>query len=117
MPVKVNTILLGLGLIGLVGCATGGVKRGHIVMKTSDRTAHVALASGEVQVGDHVELYHNECTKEGGGLKNGGGIRTCRKIEGGHGVVSQLFDSDYAKVEFPEGTNFTEGDTIEKHAH
>jgi hypothetical protein len=114
---NVKLILAASSILALAGCATGGPKRGQVVMRTSDSEAHVALGSGEVKVGDHVELYHNECTRAGGGEKGSGGPRSCKKISTGHGEVTELFDADYSLVKFPEGTKFAEGDTIEKHAH
>ena len=115
---KTHVILASAALMFLVGCAHGGIKRGHVVMKTSDTTAHVGLATGDVKVGDHVALYHNECKGGGGGRKGEAlGPRVCKKVATGHGVVTELFDADYAQVEFPSGTSFTEGDTIEKHDH
>jgi hypothetical protein len=116
-PMKTNLLFASSLLVLLAGCSTG-IKRGQVVMKTSDRIAHVALATDEVNVGDHVELYHNECERDTGGGKNGASVRTnCRKVGTGHGVVTELFDADYAQVEFPDGTKFSEGDTIEKHTH
>jgi hypothetical protein len=113
---KTKLLLVSSIVVLLAGCASGRIKRGHVVMKTSDRTAHVALATDEVKVGDHVELYHNECERGAGTGKTV--IRTnCKRVGSGHGVVTELFDADYAQVEFPEGTKFTEGDTIEKHEH
>lgn len=113
---NLRVMMTGLSFLALAGCATGGVNRGHVVMKTSDEVAHVALAANEVKVGDHVELYHNECTGGGGG-KNGLGPRSCKKVETGHGEVTEVLNEDYVAVKFPQGTKFAEGDTIEKHAH
>ena len=106
--------VLGLLVLGLAGCATGGIKRGHVVMKMSEDEAHVALGAGEVQVGDHVELYHHQCAPIGA-IKTG--IRECKKVEAGHGNVTQVLNPDYSIVKFPQGTKFAEGDTVEKHQH
>lgn len=111
---KLTAMIIVLSALIAAGCATDHVKRGQVVMKTSERVAHVALASDEVKVGDHVELYYNQC-KASGGEK--GTVRNCKKIAGGHGTVTALFDPDYSEVEFPEGTKFGEGDTVERHAH
>lgn len=105
-------------IIALTGCASGGVKRGQVVMKTSGDEAHVGFGSTDVNVGDHVELYHNECTRETVGKNGGGGgTRSCTKVGTGHGEVTQIINGDYSLVKFAPGTKFTEGDTVEKHAH
>jgi hypothetical protein len=109
---KTKAIIVTASVLLLAGCATGGPKRGHVVMKTGEGIAHVALGRGEVQVGDHIELYQNRCA--GGGK---GTDRTCKKISKGHGEITELFDADYSLAKFPEGTQFTEGDTVEKHSH
>jgi hypothetical protein len=112
-----KVIAAAVGLLFFAGCGTAGIKRGHVVMKTSGQKAHVAMATGEVQVGDHVELYHNECKIRGVAGDKGFGSKECKKVSTGHGVVTALFDADYAEVEFPAGVSFSEGDTIEKHSH
>lgn len=98
----------------LVSCASGGVKRGSVAMKISDNQAHVGMGGKEVKVGDHLVLYRNECT---GGAGKDSADRECRKVEAGHGEVSKILSNDYSAVTFPDGTKFTEGDTLEKHAH
>lgn len=104
--------------LAMSGCATRSIKRGHVVMKISDRLAHVALLPKEVALGDHVELYHNKCDIKGVAGGDGGfGAQVCKKISTGHGIVKKVFDADYVEVEFPTGTTFTEGDTVEKHGH
>ncbi len=108
-------LISALSILVFAGCASS-IKRGHVVMKTSDTDAHVAMGNGEVSVGDHVELYHNRCVPVGSGGK-GGGSRECQKVSGGHGEVTNVINGDYSTVKFPEGTQFSEGDTIEKHAH
>ena len=100
----------------LVSCASGGgVKRGSVAMKVSDNIAHVGMGGSEVKVGDHLVLYRNECT--GGGSGKDRADRACKKVETGHGEVSQILSNDYSAVTFPTGTKFSEGDTLEKHAH
>lgn len=98
----------------LVSCASGGVQRGSVAMKISDSTAHVGIGGKEVKVGDHLVLYRNECS---GGAGKDTADRTCQKIETGHGEVTQILNNDYSTVTFPAGTKFSEGDTLEKHAH
>ncbi|MES3038378.1 MAG: hypothetical protein V4736_10770 [Bdellovibrionota bacterium] len=113
---KMKSTIVVLSLVALGGCATGGVKRGHVVMKMSDDEAHVAMGAGEVKVGDHVQLYRNQCSTTGAGIK-GDPKQTCKKIGVGHGEVTAALNNDYSTVKFPDGTKFSEGDTIEKHGH
>jgi hypothetical protein len=101
----------------LVGCAT--TRRGSVVMKVSETEAHVVLGKNEVNTGDHIELYRNICPPaRGTGRSGDGGSRgPCRKESTGHGEIIQTLNEDYSVVKFPPGTQFSEGDTIEKHAH
>jgi hypothetical protein len=84
-------------------------------MKLNDTKAHVGIGSSEVAVGDHVELYRNQCKNDAPG-RNEGSVN-CTKKEIGHGVVTQVLSTDYSEVTFDPGVEFHEGDTIEKHAH
>lgn len=107
--------LASIVLLG-AGCASQMVHRGVIAMKMSDTEAHVGMGSNEIKAGDHIKLYRNVCTG-GSGRRESGTERTCRKESLGHGKISKILTPDYSVVEFPAGTKFSEGDTIEKHAH
>lgn len=98
----------------LSACAT--THRGSVVMKVNDTEAHVGMGQKELNVGDHIQLYHNACTGVGGG-RSGMNNRICKKEFTGHGEVTQLLNDDYSVVKFPQGISFSEGDTIEKHTH
>lgn len=114
---KLSKIVLVFVVIALSACASG-VKRGVVAMKITDTDAHVGVGQDEVKVGDHVELYRNVCTgTNSGGRGDGGGTRSCKKESTGHGEVTQILNPDYSVVKFPKGTEFSEGDMIEKHAH
>ncbi len=101
------------GLVIFSGCASS-VQRGVVAMKISDREAHVGIGAKEIAVGEHIELYRNECDSSAGEKRAKG---ACRKVPGGHGTVTEILNDDYAVVQFPEGTKFSEGDTMEKHSH
>lgn len=114
---KIKKLILVTVIFGLAtGCATG-VKRGVVAMKVSDTEAHVGIGQDELNVGDHVELYHNVCSGSGPGRSGSGADRSCKKDPTGHGEVTQILNQDYSVVKFPSGTKFSEGDMIEKHAH
>jgi hypothetical protein len=104
-----------LGLVFLAGCASS-VHRGVVAMKVADEEAHVGLGSDELAVGDHVELYHNECTSTAAG-ERGRSAKSCKKVSTGHGVVTEIINKDYSVVKFADGTKFSEGDTVERHIH
>lgn len=110
-----KSFLLSISLILFVGCASS-IQRGVVAMKISDQEAHVGIGADELAVGDHVELYHNECQSYPLGEK-GRSARSCKKVPYGHGEVIELLNKDYSVVKFPAGTKFSEGDTIEKHGH
>jgi hypothetical protein len=89
-----------------VAACSHQMMRGSVVMKTTDTDAHVCLGRGEVAVGDHVHLFHNDCV--------GQKAAQCRRVLVGDGTVMQLFDDHYSLVRFPMGTAFAEGDTVER---
>jgi hypothetical protein len=118
---KVIRNIFGILLLAsfIVACA-GTTRRGSVVMKLNESEAHISMGQGDVNVGDHVELYRNICTStrnDNVGERHGGGKVTCEKKLYGHGEVSQLLGNDYALVKFPAGVAFAEGDTVEKHSH
>jgi hypothetical protein len=90
-------------IAALIGCTTTRAERGVVAMKMNDTEAHVDIGSPALAVGDHVELYHHICEK-----------RVCHKHIGGEGVVSKIVSGDYSVVEFPAGTEFSQGDAVEK---
>lgn len=102
-------------LVILAGCATT-VHRGVVAMKVGEEEAHVGIGSDELAVGDHVELYHNECQSSPVG-ERARSVSKCKKVSYGHGEVTEIINNDYSVVKFPSGTKFTEGDTVEKHVH
>ena len=116
--------LMGLGIAAATFAASGCTTtshRGSVAMKVSETEAHVGLGGGEVKEGDHVELFKNICsdaTVTGGSRADGGTtLRSCRKERIGHGNVAKVLGDDYSLVKFPDGTEFSEGDIIEKHSH
>ncbi len=116
MNVILKSVVLASVIFNLTGCASV-VKRGVIAMKISNTEAHVGIGQEEVSVGDHVELYRNECTGKGTGRDGGEPTVFCQKISTGHGSVTKIYNQDYSVVKFPSGTKFSEGDMIEKYSH
>lgn len=106
-----KAVMVLIGSILVTSCASK-VHRGVVAMKIDENTAHVGLNKDEVTVGDHVELYRNECV---GGSKNS--ESRCEKVSKGHGAVTQILNENYVTVKFDSGVSFQEGDFIEKHSH
>lgn len=108
-------LFMGVVAAGLSGCATHSVMRGSVAMKVSDTDAHVCMNRDEVKAGDHVVLYKNVCEQVDKGKDKVGAM--CKKVEAGHGEITQILNDHYSAVKFPVGTKFSEGDVVEKHSH
>ena len=93
-------------MLGLAAGCGHTMMRGSVVMKTSDTEAHVCLGKDEVHVGDHVHLFHNDCSQASKPIQ-------CKRVAIGDGEVEQVLNDHYSLVRFPAGTAFAEGDTIE----
>lgn len=91
----------------VTGCGDHDSMRGTVVMKVDSTTAHVCLGDGEVAVNDQVRLYTQVCTQIGRGS-------VCKKAVIGDGIVTELIDEHYSVVALPPGTNFEEGNAVEK---
>lgn len=91
----------------VTGCSA--VHRGVVAMKVNDTEAHVCLNKGEVAVGDTVKLYRNVCTTASKPI-----LAKCEKREMGSGSVTQILNEHYSVVSVPHGTDFKEGDFVEK---
>ena len=106
-----SAVILVTGTLILSSCASK-VHRGVVAMKIDETTAHVGLKSNEVEVGDHVELYGNKCTKSHIIQE-----QTCNKVAKGHGIVTGVMNENYSAIKFDQGVSFQEGDFVEKHTH
>jgi hypothetical protein len=82
--------------------------RHTVVMKVSDREAHICMGENEVQVGDRVKLYRVRC------LGKAGDVRGCPREEIGEGVVVKRLNAHYSVVRVPPGVPFEEGTRVEK---
>jgi hypothetical protein len=116
-----SLIVTSAALLVLGACATTkgpheGAHRGSVVMKMANGEAHVCLGNKEVQVGDSINLIRHECDTRRTGGREGGTTTVCTPRTLGAGTVTKVYDSHYSVAKFPEGLNFTEGDTVEKPA-
>ena len=111
---KISAFGTALVLTGtLTACAAHSTMRGSVVMKVSDREAHVCLGKGEVKPGDAVSIYRNVCRALTDGDYPGPG-EGCIREAVGSGNVEQVLNEHYSLVMFPQGVSFKEGDTVEK---
>jgi len=111
MKARTFALSLFLAAVATTGCAGGhAAMRGSVVMKIDPTTAHVCLGSGEVNVNDRVRLFKNVCTPTAADRRP----PICKKEALAEGTVSQVLDEHYSVVNFPAGTTFDEGNTIEK---
>lgn len=85
-------------------------------MKISDTQAHVCIDRDEVSVGDTVSLFRNECrTRPDTSPKSPSRTKTeCGKNFVAKGTVVELLNEHYAIANFPSGTDFREGDVVER---
>lgn len=94
-------------LLAAVGCGHTFM-RGSVVMKISDTQAHVCMGNNEVAVGDRVRLVKHECS----GSKPA--VHRCKPVVIAEGKVTEVLNEHYSVVDFPQGTVFTEGESVEK---
>lgn len=105
-----KAIILGfVSAFSLTSCMT--TMRGSVAMKTSDTEAHVCLGKGEVEPGDRVSLYRNDCPNLAGKKV---GENACRKVKIGEGTVKEVLNDHYSVITLPPGIEFKEGTIVEK---
>lgn len=110
MSNKFSLILVGAMALSSIGCAHAAM-RGGVAMKTSDTEAHVCLGDNEVNVGDRVFVFQNDCP---GRKSTGPGQLPCQKVQTGEGTVTKLLNEHYSVVRFDPGVAFNEGTFVEK---
>ena len=98
----------------LASCASTNHKymRGTVAMKLDNKTAHVCLGDNEVQPGDKILFYYNDCEQvdpEVGGLK---GLCTLKKL--GTGKVTNIHNSHYSTVRTDGSFKFKEGTLVQR---
>lgn len=94
------------------GCAASA-HRGVVAMKIDEGTAHVCIDPDEAKVGDQLTVFRNECSQPIPGSK-AQGIAHCKKNRVGTATVKSFLNEHYAEVQFADGTDFREGDMVEK---
>lgn len=109
-----KTVLALTFLLG--GCAAHTNMRGSVVMKISEQEAHVCLGNGEVHEGSELQLYRNDCKGSRGGAHGAHLVEptdTCKRALVATGRISRVLNEHYSVAQFPAGTSFQEGDTVE----
>ena len=79
-------------------------------MKIDEKTAHVCVRKLEVNVGDHMALYRNECSRSTTPRSRA----NCNMRQVGEGTITELLNDHYALLTFDKPIDFREGDLIEK---
>lgn len=95
-----------------VGCAASA-HRGVVAMKIDEGTAHVCIDPGGAKVGDQLTVFRNECSQPTPGSK-AQGIVLCKKKSVGTARIKSFLNEHYAEVQFAEGSDFREGDMVER---
>lgn len=103
-----------LALLFASGCASS--PKAQVIDRVSDYEAYVSSGKEALRVGDHVQLFRTEC-KRVPLAGSDADEEVCDHIEIGHGEVIQVWGNNHAKVRFPVGTRFAQGDRIQKHQH
>ncbi len=99
------------GILILSSCAHH--MRGTVAMKVNDREAHVCLDKDEVQVGDRLVAYYNNCKYAEEKYRDS--LSTpCVKTKLGGATVKRILNDHYSLVEFDVGVKFSEGSFLEK---
>ena len=118
VPRYLAAVAVMIAVVG--GGCVGPIARGAVAMKIDDRTAHVTLGDGEVEVGDRVTLLQNECASTSGesGLAilsgHSSSTTSCRKVEVGKAEVVRVLNEHYAEIRVEPDVVFAEGTIVEK---
>jgi hypothetical protein len=104
---RISRSFVVLVLATLGACAGPRTESGSVVMKVSETEAHVRLTDRDIPVGTRVQLYSHTCVSQAGKRYE------CDKRLVAVGTVAQQMGGDYAVVQFPQGTRYEEGYTVE----
>ena len=110
MKTKVILLIVTASLIG--GCSVGRSARGVVAMKISDTEAHACVRKIDVDVGDKMTLFRNECKQDVGSTKSRG--QHCKLVRVGEGTISENLNEHYSVLKFDTPTEYREGDLLEK---
>ena len=103
-----RTIILGMGLLLLVGGCTRGIHRGTVAMTLNDQEGQVSLGDTEVEAGDRVGLYKNECRFD---LRL---LPGCIKVKMGLGTINQTLNAHFSTLKADPKVSLREGMIVEK---
>lgn len=82
-------------------------------MKVSDTEAHVSLGQGDVEEGDLVALFRNECF-QAGNVRIATDHSDCTKAKAGEGRIQKVLSDQYSVVRVAPGATFDEKTEVEK---
>lgn len=101
-------------LVFISGCSRISVARGSIVMKVTQDSAHISLGDREVEAGDKVALYRNECSVAPFIRRGLTSPPLCSKRLISKGRIIDVLNKDYSVASFDPGIEIKEGDIVEK---
>ena len=110
MKLKLFVAIIAVSLVG--GCSAARASRGVVAMKINDTEAHACVRKLDVEVGDKMAVFRNECTSDTGSSKASG--RHCRLERIGEGTISEQLNEHYSVLKFDTPTEYREGDLLEK---
>jgi hypothetical protein len=79
-------------------------------MKIDPTTAHVCIRAQEVNVGDAITLYRNQCSN----VNPKSRAASCELVKVGQGKITRILNTHYSEAQFPSDVRFNEGDVVEK---
>ena len=100
-----------LAIIAVGGCSAAHSARGVVAMKITDTEARVYVREIDVDVGDKMTVFRNECTKSSSSSKAG---LHCKLVQVGEGTISENLNEHYSVLRFDTPTDYREGDLLEK---
>lgn len=119
-PAIVTFLVPSLGSCGYVlSQARHAFMRGTVVRMLDEHTAQVCLGDGEVEVGDRVIVFENDCRmptperNEPSIFPASDALGSCTQVELGSGVVEHLLNKHYSVVRFPDGVPVRAGATVD----
>lgn len=100
-----------LALILLSACASRHeLMRGSVALKVNESNGIVCTEPYHTNVGDHLFLYNNVCSKEGIPDKRGSAV--CKLVKEGEVEITKILNEHYAEFKTLSSINFEEGSII-----
>ncbi len=109
---KIGLLVFSVMSVALSSCAHH-VVRGAVAMKLEPNQVEVCMGSEELNLGDRVSFFKNDCPKPNRAFMEGGAA--CHKEKVGEGVIIQILNEDYSIVDVKSGKTPDTGSIVEKY--